>query len=454
MNDSVARRETAPILAESVLALLPTAVFTTAANGRLSFYNDAAAEFWGRRPAIGEAFWCGSLRLLDPDGSALSPDQYPLARAVTEQRNVDSVPLIIERPDGTRRRAVAYARPLEGGAGGIATLLGSDTHQGFGDVEHRLAAIVESSDDAIISKDLNGIIRSWNHGATQLFGYAAEETIGKSIEMLFPPDRVAEEQTIIGRIKAGERLQHYETVRRRKDGSLRDISLTVSPIVDASGRIVGASKIARDITQRRESEKRILMLMREVNHRVKNQYALILAMIRESGRHARTAAEYEERIVGRVMALSRSQDLLVHADWRGASLGDLVREQVVALAVGARLEVDGPPLLLQPGAAQYLGMALHELAVNSLAFGALGAGGKVAIKWSIDQAPDGRRFRMTWNEATRADRASRPAGYGRLVLERIAPRALEGKGALGVTEEGVSWVLESPLTYLLADGAG
>jgi two-component system, chemotaxis family, CheB/CheR fusion protein len=118
----------------------------------------------------------------------------------------------------------------------------------------RLAAIVESSDDAIISKDLNGVITSWNHGAEQLFGYRDSEIIGKPITLLIPPDRHDEEAVILPRIRRGKRIEHYETVRRRKDGSLLDISLSVSPIKDAQGRIIGASKIARDITRRKQIE--------------------------------------------------------------------------------------------------------------------------------------------------------------------------------------------------------
>jgi PAS domain S-box-containing protein len=118
----------------------------------------------------------------------------------------------------------------------------------------RLAAIVDSSDDAIISKDSQAIVTTWNKGAARLFGYAAEEAIGQPITMLIPEDRRHEEQAILERIRRGESVESYETVRRRKDGSLRDISLTVSPIIDESGRIVGASKIARDITARKRAE--------------------------------------------------------------------------------------------------------------------------------------------------------------------------------------------------------
>jgi PAS domain S-box-containing protein len=120
--------------------------------------------------------------------------------------------------------------------------------------DRRLAAIVESSDDAIISKDLNGIIQTWNKSAARIFGYTPEEAIGKSVTILIPEGRLDEEPVILSRIRAGERMDHYETVRRRKDGALVNISLTVSPIRDQEGRVVGASKIARDITARKRAE--------------------------------------------------------------------------------------------------------------------------------------------------------------------------------------------------------
>ena len=121
-------------------------------------------------------------------------------------------------------------------------------------VRARLAAIVESSDDAIISKTLDGIMQTWNKGAERIFGYTAEEAVGKSVTILFPPDRIQEEDMIQERLRRGERIEHYETVRIRKDVTPLDISLTVSPVRDASGTIVGASKIARDITDRKRAE--------------------------------------------------------------------------------------------------------------------------------------------------------------------------------------------------------
>nr|WP_282563083.1 PAS domain S-box protein [Rhizobium sp. RCAM05973] len=122
---------------------------------------------------------------------------------------------------------------------------------------NQLVAIVESSHDAIVSKDLSGIITSWNDSAERLFGYPPEEAIGKPITMIIPPDRLDEEPLILGRIRRGERVDHFETVRQRKDGTLVEISLTISPIRDDHGRVVGASKIARDITDRKAAEAKL-----------------------------------------------------------------------------------------------------------------------------------------------------------------------------------------------------
>jgi PAS domain S-box-containing protein len=124
----------------------------------------------------------------------------------------------------------------------------------------RLAAIVDSSDDAIISKDLDGIIKSWNTSAERMFGYTAAETVGQSIMLLIPPGRQDEETEILSRLKRGERVEHFETVRCRKDGSLLEVSLTISPVKDTQGNVVGASKIAHDITERRHAERDTLLL--------------------------------------------------------------------------------------------------------------------------------------------------------------------------------------------------
>jgi PAS domain S-box-containing protein len=165
-----------------------------------------------------------------------------------------------------------------------------------------LSSIIESADDAIISKTLEGIITSWNQGAERIFGYTAAEVIGKPVTVLIPEDHLNEEPTILARLRAGERIEHYETVRMRKDGTLVDISLTVSPIRNSDGHIIGASKIARDITQRRRAE----VMLREQTEVIRQAYDAIF--LRDSANSITLWNQGAERIYGYTQeeALGRS----------------------------------------------------------------------------------------------------------------------------------------------------
>ena len=296
------------------------AVYTTDAAGRITFYNEAAAQLWGVRPELGKSEFCGSWKMYWPDGTPLPHDQCPMALALKEKRPIRGMEAIAERPDGTRVWFIPYPSPLFDASG---TLIGAvntlvditerhEAEQRVRESEARyreIAAIVEFSDDAVLTKDLNGVITSWNHGATRLFGYTAEETIGKPVTILIPAERHDEEPTILARIRRGERIDHYETVRQRKDGSTIDISLTVSPVKDPQGRIVGASKIARDITDRRQAEQQQRLLLREMDHRVKNLFALASGVVALSARSAATPEELSSAVRDRLAALARAHAL-------------------------------------------------------------------------------------------------------------------------------------------------
>ena len=353
----------------------------------------------------------------------------------------------------------------------------------------RLAAIVDSSFDAIISKDLTSIITSWNQAAERMFGYTAEEAVGQSILMLIPDHLKSEETEIISRVRGGHRVASYETTRKRKDGALISVSLTVSPIKNALGEIVGASKIARDISAAKESERRIRLLMREVNHRVKNQFAVILSMVRETSKRSSDPREFEELIRARIMALSRSHDLLVTSEWAGASLFDLIQEHLKPFGRDEQILLSGPVLTLQSNAVQNLGMAFHELGTNSSKYGALGSeDGQVEITWTIGSSaqgsgtPDlgakdlgardlgardlaaksvgaaaGRDFQLLWTETStpRAEHEeSARKGFGTVVLERVAPQSLGGSAQLERSPGRLSWRLSAPLASIIVPQAG
>jgi two-component sensor histidine kinase len=269
--------------------------------------------------------------------------------------------------------------------------------------------------------------------------------------MLIPHEYQSEEPSILERVRRGERVEPYDTVRKRKDDKLVPISLSVSPVYDGTGRIVGASSIARDITSRKESEQAIRLLMREVNHRVKNQYSVILSMIRETRERSRNPEDFERGVRERIMALSRSHDLLVSADWKGAYLRELLLSQLQPFGHEDRIHLSGPPVMLRPNAVQYLGIAFHELATNSVKYGVLsGNEGSLEVTWSAKTAENGeKRFVLNWCE-TGGPAVSAPGGkgFGTIVIERVAPQAVDGTSEVAFGPTGVTWVLEAPMTSI------
>ncbi|MEY9999931.1 PAS domain S-box protein [Sinorhizobium fredii] len=251
----------------AALDALAVAVYTTDAEGFVTYCNPAAADLAGRQPVLGQDRWCVSWKLRQPDGTPLPHDECPMAMTLKGRQPIRGQELVAVRPDGSTALLLPHPTPIFDEAGeltGAVNLLVDITDRQSAEKDSRyLAAIVESSDDAIVAKDLNGIIRSWNKGAERLFGYAADEVVGKSITILMPPGYENEEPKILKRIRSGERIDHYQTTRRRKDGALLEISLTVSPVRDAAGRIVGASKIAHDITEQKRAGEALAARLRE-----------------------------------------------------------------------------------------------------------------------------------------------------------------------------------------------
>ncbi|MGX9178801.1 PAS domain S-box protein [Mesorhizobium sp. BHbdii] len=434
-----------------ILDGLPVAIYTTDQDGTIIYYNRAAAELAGTEPEIGKDKWCVTFKLFTPDGKELPHDECPMAIALKENRPVRNQEAVAQRPDGSFFPFLPVPTPIrdEDGnlIGAVNMLLDLTDRHRAEEAKFHLSAIVESSFDAIVSKDLNTIIKSWNHGAERLFGYTADEAIGRSVTMLIPADHQDEEPRILERIRRGERVETYETIRQRKDGSLVPVSLTVSPVRNATGQIVGASKIARDITSARENEHRIRMLMREVNHRVKNQYSVILSMIRETNKRAQTPAAFEREVRERIMALSRSHDLLVLGDWKGVTVFELLLSQAKSFGNEERISMSGPSIVLSPNAVQYLGIAFHELATNSAKYGVLsGDEGQISVMWNTRCSGASRLFHLTWAETDGPQvQTIGQGGFGTVVLKRIAPQAVGGKGNLEYGPHGITWSLEAPL---------
>jgi PAS domain S-box-containing protein len=262
---------------------LPAAIYTTDAEGRLMHFNRACIELSGRTPVLGSDSWCVSWKLYRPDGTPLPHDKCPMAIALKEGRAVRDQMIIVERPNGTRALIMPYPTPLrdlQGKIVGGINMLIDVTQSGEAEIAiRRLAAIVESSDDAIVSKTLDGIITSWNGSAERMFGYTAAEAVGRHISLIIPPERRSEENDVLAHLRRGEKVDHFETERQTKDGRRLIISLTVSPVKDGAGRIIGASKVARDITERKRAEEQLREAKREIEaaSRAKDRFLAVLS---------------------------------------------------------------------------------------------------------------------------------------------------------------------------------
>jgi PAS domain S-box-containing protein len=426
----------------ALLETLAVAVYTTDVEGRLTYYNPAAAELWGHRPALGEQEWGGSWRLLWPDGQEMAHSASPTAKALRERRALHAIEVVAERADGTRIELLCFASPLwdeRGEPSGCANaLVDVGSHRGGERQARRLASIVAGSSDAIIGKNLEGIIESWNAGAELLFGYTADQAIGKPGTMLIPPDRHGEEREVLARVHRGETVKHFTTVRRRGDGGLVDVSLSVSPIFDTRGRVVGTSKIARDITDYVRARERRELLLHEMNHRVKNVFTLAGGLVSLCARTASTPGELAGTVRDRLGALARAHQLTLPdpqetsgCNSKATDLKSLLEIivspfEAVTDAGEKRVRFDGPFVEIKGATVTGLALLMHELATNAAKYGALCShAGLVEVAWSID----GDRLRIIWTETggPRVREADITEGFGSVLARRTVEGQLHGE---------------------------
>jgi PAS domain S-box-containing protein len=244
---------------DAIMQNMGEGLFTVDAQGLVTSLNPAAEKLlgWTFEELRGQKMH-EMTHYKHRDGTPFPAEECAGLQVVRTGITLSNQEDVFIRKDGTFFDVIYSCAPLRerGQITGLVVVFRDVTEQKrAAELTNKLAAIVESSDDAIISKNLDAIITSWNRGAERIFGYTAQEAIGQPITILIPPDRAEEEPGILARIRRGETIEHFETVRRHKNGTLLDISLTISPLFDASGRIVGASKIARDITQRKRSDR-------------------------------------------------------------------------------------------------------------------------------------------------------------------------------------------------------
>jgi two-component sensor histidine kinase len=253
--------------------------------------------------------------------------------------------------------------------------------------------------------------------------------------MIISHDRHDEERMILTRIRRGERINHFESIRQRKDGSLIVVSLTVSPVKDTAGKIVGASKIGRDITEQKRIQEQIGILAREAEHRSKNLLANVQATVMLS--QAETPGGLKQAIEGRIRALANVHSLFVETRWIGAELSEIARQELAPFAVDnkARVTIDGQQLLLEPNVAQAIAIALHELATNAAKYGALSVSdGRIEVRWL--QEADGRLI-LRWIEIGGPPvQTPTHQGFGGRIVERMI-RQLNGEARFDWCPDGL-----------------
>jgi len=406
-----------------LLMLSHEPMFAWKLDGAIEFWNAGAERLYGFAPneTVGHSshsllqtkhpielaelrsqlrnkrYWAGELRHLCKDGRKVIVDSRM-------QLLGDNTVLEVNR-DVTQFKAL------------LATLQESEQRL------RSVAAIVESSDDAIVSKNLDGVITSWNKGAERIFGYSAEEAIGQPITIVIPHDRLDEEPAFLTRIRRGERIDHFETIRQQKNGSLIAVSLSVSPVKNAEGKIVGAAKIARDITEQKRSQERIATLAQEAEHRSKNLLSIVQATVMLS--QSDTPEGLKSAIEGRIRAISNVHSLFAQTRWIGADLSTIAAQELAPYSADSptRVRIDGPPVLLAPDAAQAVAATLHELATNAAKYGALSAAnGRVDLKWSHEA---GGELDLLWKETDgpKVQEPTRKGFGGRVIEQMIAGRS-------------------------------
>ena len=443
----------------AMIEALPAAVYTTDADGYITFYNQAAAELAGRKPEIGIDQWCVTWRLFQPDGSPLRLEQCPMAIALKERRPVRGEELIAERPDGGRARLMPFPTPLfdkDGCLTGGINMLVDITERHASEAENaRLAAIVRSSEDAIISTTVDGIITYWSRGATKLYGYDEEEMVGKSIMCIIPPDAYDEELLVQASVLRGEHIENYETDRLTKNGKRVSISLNISRVRNKTSNTIGIARVGRDVTARKAAERVQNLLMGELNHRVKNTLATVQAIANQSIRSAKDPEVFVRSFGGRLQALARAHTLLTDNSWQGTDLLVLVRDQLLlGDADHKQIRYSGPSVLLDAQTALHLALVLHELGTNARKYGSLSSvKGQLGISWTVKNE-EGRKLFFHWKERG-GPPVSVPSrqGFGTTLIER----SLQGHGGKVLIEfggDGVTCELVLPLSESVNQTAG
>jgi PAS domain S-box-containing protein len=311
-----------------------------------------------------------------------------------------------------------------------------------------LSAIVDSSFDAIIGHTLEGTITNWNRAAEDMFGYPAGDIIGRPMSALLPPGRADEAAALSRRIGRGDIVRSFDTVLMRKDETEIAVALTVSPVKDEQGRMVGASTIASDATIRKKMEVHQTLLLHELSHRVKNTLATVQSISAQTLRASGVAPTARAALEGRLIALARAHDILMEQNWGNADLHEIASRVLDAFVGngGDRVRREGPSVHVTPKVALALAMALQELATNASKYGALSNdAGHVSVSWTV-QGKDPPMVSLRWQEAG-GPPVQEPShqGFGSRLIKLSLAEELGGEVDVQYARAGVSCTIDFPL---------
>lgn len=315
----------------------------------------------------------------------------------------------------------------------------------------RLAAIIDSSRDAIIGHDLDGSIHSWNAGAERLLGYSAEQVLGRSLSGLsVEGDGDGAVRALLETARDQGRPVETELDWQRQDGATVPVALTCSPVRDAAGRVVAGSTIARDVTESKRAAVHMELMLRELNHRVKNSLANVQAIALQTLSSAQTLDDFKLAFMSRLMALSNTHNLLAVDQWHGVGLREIVASELAPYDHDghSRADIAGDDLQLEPNTALALAMAVHELATNAGKYGALSvSAGRVAVDWGTQPTDDGLRLHLRWREYDGPPVVPpKHTGFGSRLITDGLTMELDGYATLAFEPGGVVCRIDVPLS--------
>ena len=411
----------------AIVASSDDAIISKSLDGTVLTWNAAAERLFGYTAA--EIVGC-SIRLIVPRDRQAEEDH--VLAAVGRGETIDHFETVRQRKDGALVPISLTVSPIRDASGEIvgASKIARDlsrTERIQSDAR-RLAAIVDSSDDAIVGKNLNGIVTSWNAAAERMFGYSADEMIGRSVRLVIPEDRQHEEDEVLRRMRLGQRLDHYETIRRRKDGSLFPVSLTISPVCNEQGAVIGASKIARDVTERAraDQERRRLLEIARATNRLKDEF---LATLSHELRTPLNAIAGYSRMMQTGLLRGDKQERAIDTIVRNASSLTQMIEDVLDVS-----RIVSGKVRLQLRAVELSEIVREAVATAQPAAGAKGIRVDVLVdpRGTLVSGDPDRLRQVLWNLCSNAVKFSERGGHVQIRLERVADHV-----ELTVTDDGI-----------------